>query len=245
MNNIDWKKIHEAHNGMFRENCWETCNSYCCNKKELIIPLFPGEYKFLEKNNLLEKDFEESHRQFKFNVKNTTFKIDTIICKLKGKCVYHQNRPVICKLFPLFPVVQDDGKIIGIEILDPFDMFWGYIFEDNRLLANPCTLVSALNPKLITQFINLCNNILLYPINIFYIMLSHIYKRNLFDLIINKYPHLLKEGPDIFFQKYKPFLRMKNMDTAKLKHEAEELFDKFTSHWGGDWYKYDDEEGSD
>ena len=93
--------------------CYEGCGGYCCTGfKNNNFNFFSSEVMALP---LLEKEFneykksggiiglEEAKKIEEFKLKNgAILRIFWLHCSLVGLCNPHQNRPLICKLYPFF-----------------------------------------------------------------------------------------------------------------------------------------------
>jgi len=179
----DWEKIYSL-NGIYEENCWKSgCNSHCCNynivsknfkiiKKVNEIPLFPGEYYFLKQNNKFQQ--YSTIKILSFSLKNN-IKIPIILnwCPLNGKCSNHNYRPVMCRLYPYFPKIDYQCRVLGLERSIPYDLFWEEFGE-----KMPCSITS-LSIDSINSTLEIVNNLCKDPINIFYMMMASIYKKNI------------------------------------------------------------------
>ncbi|MBO5857165.1 MAG: hypothetical protein J6Q87_02850 [Clostridia bacterium] len=75
-------------------NCGKICNGKCCKGDEKTgMILFPGEEKFLDEN---------------IKIKETEDGLKIAVCN--GSCD-RNKRPLSCRIYPLFPIVTEDGKI--------------------------------------------------------------------------------------------------------------------------------------
>lgn len=75
-------------------DCGKICNGKCCKGDENTgMILFPGEEKFLDEN---------------IKIKETESGLKIAVCN--GSCD-RNKRPLSCRIYPLFPIVTEDGKI--------------------------------------------------------------------------------------------------------------------------------------
>lgn len=75
-------------------DCGKICNGKCCKGDENKgMILFPGEEKFLDEN---------------IKIKETESGLKIAVCN--GNCD-RTKRPLSCRIYPLFPIVTEDGKI--------------------------------------------------------------------------------------------------------------------------------------
>ncbi len=93
-------------------DCGKLCNSACCQGEDSGMLLFPGEE---EVYNLLKPEamrIEETDLIYSY--KDTEHKTPILFCG--GKCDRY-IRPLACRIFPLTPVLDDNGHIE--IIIDP------------------------------------------------------------------------------------------------------------------------------
>lgn len=87
-------------------DCGELCGKACCKGEESGMFLFPGEEQVY---SLLSPDWitiDKTDLTYEFNGKTHTVPI--AMCK--GNCDRYQ-RPLACRIFPLTPYMDKDGKI--------------------------------------------------------------------------------------------------------------------------------------
>lgn len=161
-------KILHSKEFIFAKECYKTCNSYCCKN-----PYF----KFLSfaKNDniilpMLEAEFLALNSQIQFkNTKHITFilknnkkiKLYFVECDFKGLCSPHNLRPLICKLYPYFPIIDNDGNFIRARESTMYDLF----YKDEK--NHPCTLIQTNKKDIINQLKITTEEIRKVPIMIF------------------------------------------------------------------------------
>ncbi|MEE3705414.1 hypothetical protein V2I29_07480 [Campylobacter sp. CX2-8023-23] len=130
---------------IYSPKCYESCGGYCCagftnqhfkliRSNFIALPLFDIEYQEYLKAGAID-GMEMAKKSEKFKLKGSqTFTIHWLHCDKKGLCNPHQNRPLICKLYPILPKVNAKGEIIGFFNGTIFDIF----FTD---FSHPCTLI--------------------------------------------------------------------------------------------------------
>ncbi|MBX1886759.1 hypothetical protein [Campylobacter peloridis] len=162
-----FKKIHSME-FIFTKECYKTCNSYCCKN-----PYF--KYLSSAKSDnivlpMLETEFLALDNQIQFkNTKNVIFalknnkkiKIYFVECDFKGLCSPHNLRPLICKLYPYFPIVSNDGNFIRVRESTIYDLF----YKDEK--NHPCTLIRTNKINVINQLKITTEEIRKVPIMIF------------------------------------------------------------------------------
>jgi hypothetical protein len=182
-NPVDWRMIYSL-DGIFEAGCWESgCASHCCNfgrvgrnfkiiKKINEVPLFPGEYLYLKQNGKLQPG--GTIKTFDFTLQNGV-KIPVILnwCPYNGKCPNHDYRPVMCRLYPYFPVIDLEGKVTALERSIPYDLFWEELGE-----PMPCA-IRSLSLDSINSLLKIVAGLCADPHNIFYLKAAHIYKQQI------------------------------------------------------------------
>lgn len=146
MHKVDWSEIYNTE-FVNAPECWKTCGGYCCKN-------FYGEhFKILDKSGvslpLLEKEY--LHYQSIGGISNITtpakkrtfhlpngksFSIYLLSCNCGGLCNPHGHRPLICRIYPYFPIVDQFGTILGFEFSALMDLFYR-----EPKTTHKCTLV--------------------------------------------------------------------------------------------------------
>lgn len=87
-------------------DCGNLCNSACCLGDDFGMYLFPGEKEVYSLLNPKWIKIEDS--DFKYTHNEKTYSLPIAFCN--GKCDRYQ-RPLACRIFPLTPILDDDGKL--------------------------------------------------------------------------------------------------------------------------------------
>lgn len=75
-------------------DCGKICNGKCCDGDDNTgMIIFSGEEKFLDEN---------------IKIKNTAYGFKIAVCN--GTCD-RNKRPLSCRMYPLFPIITENGKI--------------------------------------------------------------------------------------------------------------------------------------
>lgn len=93
-------------------DCGQLCDKACCRGDDSGMLLFPGEEDVYR---LLKPDWirlEKTDFKYEYNGRTHT----VLIAMCKGECDRYQ-RPLACRIFPLTPYMNEDGKIE--VIVDP------------------------------------------------------------------------------------------------------------------------------
>lgn len=111
---MDFQYLYKKFNKRtpFSSDCGQLCNNACCvdsSGEELGMYLFPGEETmFLNKDN-----FKISDSEFQYG----NYKAKILLCSPYCK---RKERPLSCRIFPLFPYIAKDGYLK--VIVDPRGM---------------------------------------------------------------------------------------------------------------------------
>ena len=87
-------------------DCGRLCNSACCGGDDSGMLLFPGEKQVYKLINPTNMRIEETDLAYRYN--NKEYKTPILFCD--GQCDRY-IRPLACRIFPLTPVLDDNGQI--------------------------------------------------------------------------------------------------------------------------------------
>lgn len=112
MNKIKNPALREAYERLYHKtplgfyNCGRLCDGLCCRGDEQGMWLFP-----------YEEEYFRGKEGFEICETEGNYGYPMVICS--GEC-NRAERPLACRIFPLFPLVtEDDGKIQIKIIFDP------------------------------------------------------------------------------------------------------------------------------
>jgi hypothetical protein len=121
---------------VYRAGCHSRCgDAFCCNfarhkqhfsflgrRPMQELPLLAGEYEWLAARGWLAQFGEHEHREFSLALPDgRSIHADSIVSTRAGCACDHATRPVICRLYPLLPVFDVDGRLTGVESLTIYD----------------------------------------------------------------------------------------------------------------------------
>jgi|GEM_PF-3091386 len=237
----DWERIY-AFPALSRTDseCWERCSSYCCNPRRVTqnfcffprkgseLLILPGELEYLRRVQGMQQGCEESLRELRVPISSArTISVYRVTCTLEGRCSAREFRPLICRMYPLFPIVAPDGRVTGLAPFSLFDALFSMLKVDS-----PCVLcqVSLIE---VDNFLSLCAELFKDPVNVFLVMAAHQYKTHMIDRLITHYPELSKEPESTFFSKWeKLFLTGKLTDQSALLRELASIADRIEVTFG-------------
>lgn len=87
-------------------DCGKLCDSVCCKGDDSGMFLFPGEKEVYKLLNPEGMRIEMSDLAYNYNDKE--YKTPILFCG--GSCDRYV-RPLACRIFPLTPIINDEGKI--------------------------------------------------------------------------------------------------------------------------------------
>ncbi|MBT0879746.1 MULTISPECIES: hypothetical protein [unclassified Campylobacter] len=151
-----FKKLEELEIIYFKD-CYKSCNGHCCNADKpfnVIIPMLKSEYEYIkDKTNL------SLVASIAYKLKcEKTITLCFVKCSYKGLCAF---RPLACKLYPFFALVNDDGLVLDINAISLYDLFY------KDFSSHPCPLIKYDFDNLKAQFLLNVKQISNEPIIIF------------------------------------------------------------------------------
>ena len=98
--------LFERETPLKRRDCGKYCSSSCCvGSADDLVFLFPGEKELLSSKN------------FKFIHTDANYGFDALFC---GGTCERKDRPLGCRMFPLFPLAANIGEKTKITVVyDP------------------------------------------------------------------------------------------------------------------------------
>ena len=145
-NSVDWKEVYSK-DMIYAPNCWKTCEGYCCknfygkyqsvlDNKGVALPMLESEYAHYKAIGGIENIPKPAQKRT-FTLENgKSFNIYVLSCTAGGLCNPHGHRPLICRIYPYFPVLNEHGDILDFEFAALMDLFYS-----NPKKFHKCTLV--------------------------------------------------------------------------------------------------------
>lgn len=115
---------------VYVRDCFKLCgDAHCCSfarhKKKFTIlgrthfqelPLLAGEYEFLQERDWLGQFGDHDRRQVELTLPDgRVVRGESIVSRRLGCACNHATRPIVCRLYPLLPVFDTDGRLVGID----------------------------------------------------------------------------------------------------------------------------------
>lgn len=120
---------------VYRAGCWQLCgDAHCCSFRRhkarfrlmaqdggQELPLLPGEFEYLAARGWT-RQFEPYERlRVVHDFGPARLVADRIVSRRPGCACDHATRTTVCRLYPLLPVLGEDGSLVGTEPLGLFE----------------------------------------------------------------------------------------------------------------------------
>lgn len=189
------------------------------------LPLLPGEYEFLSTMNWLEQFGDHDHKVVEFQIDGYTLKVESIVSRKPNCACEHDTRPTICRLYPLLPVFEVDGRLVGTESIG--------IYEEMERIAemeSACKLTSLPFDQA-NKFLAITSEIARDPKRLFYLEAYRLTKHHVAARLADRYRDGEKQR-DIFSLFESAFIRRKLIDTTQLSIELNGLAARYEQYFG-------------
>jgi hypothetical protein len=148
---VPWEAIHQQE-FVFEDQCWTTCNGgFCCtnNHPDFAFQLIPThgttiiyleeEYQWLSRHGTVPGPHNvgsvPNELIFDFGGPQPLSLVQ-LPCRLLGLCKGVIDKPLLCKLYPMLPVLAIDGSLEDVCPATIFDLTMGI-----KGMETPCTVV--------------------------------------------------------------------------------------------------------
>jgi hypothetical protein len=129
------------------------------------LPLLPGEMEFLKSRGWTRQFGEFEHRVIDFPLDAGTMKLEFLVGRSKTCACEHDTRTTACRLYPLLPIYDLDGRVVGVDTR--FGMFEEVESIDQTERA--CKIDQVPFSEL-GKFVTIANAIAQNPTHHFYVM---------------------------------------------------------------------------
>jgi hypothetical protein len=185
--------------------------------------LLPGEYEFLASKGWLGQFGDHDHKVVEFAIDSYTLKAESIVSRKSGCPCHHDTRPTICRLYPLLPTFDVNGRLVGTESIG--------IYEEMERIGGmePACKLAALPFDEVNKLLAIADEIGKNPRHLFYLHAYQITKRHV--------SHRLAEvcdsqARDVFAVFESGFIRRNLIDTKLLQAALNQLAGRFESRYG-------------
>ena len=234
--NADFEQIYQK-DLVYVPDCWKLCgDAHCCSfaryksRFRLIaqtsfqeIPLLPGEYQFLESKNWLTQFGDFDYKVVEYAIDGGVVRAESVVSRRPNCACDHDTRPTICRLYPLLPVFDITGRLIGTELLGIYEEL-----EQIDQMAPACQLTSLPFDQ-IKGFLAITSQLGLSPISLFYIEAYRLTKRHVADRLAQRRPTAKGDAFTLFES---GFIRRNLIDQDLLRGQLGELARSFQQHYG-------------
>ncbi len=231
-----FERIYET-DLVYVPDCWQLCgDAHCCSfaryKKKFKIlastpfqelPLLPGEYEFLNSKGWLQQFGDYDHKIIEFPLKEYSLKIESIVSRKPNCACEHDIRPTICRLYPLLPIFDITGQLIGTESIG--------IYEEMERIAGletACQLTSLPFDQ-IDKFLAIIVELSKNPVHLYYLEAYRITKQQVSKRLAAK---CSSSKRDVFTLFESGFLRQNLLDSEWLRTELSDLARRFKARYG-------------
>src|ERR1700682_507219 len=149
---IPWEAIHR-HDFIYEDQCWTTCNGgFCCsnNHPDLAFQLITthgttiiyleDEYQWLTRHGTAPgpQNIGSMPNSLIFDFGGPRpISLVQLPCRLLGLCKGVIDKPLLCKLYPMLPVLAIDGSLESVCPASIFDLTMAI-----KGIQTPCTVVA-------------------------------------------------------------------------------------------------------
>lgn len=222
---------------VYLRDCWTLCgDAHCCSfsrykaRFKLIaqgsfqeLPLLPGEYQYLQERGWLAQFGDFDHKVIEYSLDHRTLRVESIISRKPNCACDHDTRPTVCRLYPLLPVFDVDGRVTR---LDSFG-----IYEELEKLDHlePACRLTGLPFTEFQKFLTISSEISRHPKTLYYMSAYRITKEHIRSR--------LKRAVDVYcassFSLFeRGILRKTLFDHSHLKSQLASLADEFHMRYG-------------
>jgi hypothetical protein len=234
---MDFEKIYATDLVVVPE-CWKLCgDAHCCSfsrykrnfrmlgfgySQELL--LFPGEFDFLTKKDLLSQFGEHQHRTIPVEFSSYRIALETLVSKRVGCACDHATRTTVCRLYPLLPIIDVDGTVRGVDV--KFGLYEE--LEAQGGLPRACK-IGAIPADQLAGFLTIAGEIARSPKMNFYLAAYHVAKEHL----RRRLSECERKPDQSVFALYEGLAFKRQLfDVPLLQAELTTLADKYAAHHG-------------
>ncbi|HTU60043.1 MAG TPA: hypothetical protein VMF89_16435 [Polyangiales bacterium] len=223
---------------VYQPDCYKLCgDAHCCSfarhkqhfrilgKRQFQeLPLLPGEYDFMAARGYLRQfgEYERKAHAYPLGDGRALY-VDSIVSYRQGGCVCdHDTRPVVCRLYPVLPVMDEVGRLGAIE---PFG-----VYEELEVVAQQeaACQIRSLPLAQLELWLSFGRTLAESPLVAFHLAAYRLAKRH----VAGRLAEARKPGENVFAQFEWALLRKRLFDHAALRAELVALADRYRDHWG-------------
>ena len=222
---------------VYKQDCWKLCgDAHCCSfsrhkaRFRMLarggsqdLPLLPGEFDFLQSKGWQQQFHDYERHTTVYDFGEGSLALDMVSSRRPGCACDHDTRTVVCRLYPLLPVFDLDGRLVGTEALGTYEEL-----EALEGMAPACQ-VSALPFEQLKLFLRICELLASSPAFLFHLAAYRAAERHVFGRLAET---RAATGKSAFALFEGAFLRRRLFDHAALKAELARLKHDFEQRYG-------------
>jgi hypothetical protein len=115
--------------------CWTLCgDAHCCGfsrhrarfrlvggGRGIELPLLPGEYDYLRASGRIAQFGAHERRVVPYGFGRWRIAMESIVTERPGCACAHDRRLTVCRLYPVIPLFDTDGRVTGTRRLGVYD----------------------------------------------------------------------------------------------------------------------------
>jgi hypothetical protein len=125
---VDFDAIY-ATDLVYAPGCWQLCgDAHCCtfsryksqmkilgHRHKQELPLLPGESDYMKQRGILG-DFRDAQcMAVEYPLSQGKMKLEFLVGGTNACACKHDTRTTVCRLYPLLPIFDIDGKLTGVD----------------------------------------------------------------------------------------------------------------------------------
>jgi hypothetical protein len=233
---VDFERIY-ATDLVFRPECWKLCgDAHCCTfgrhkaRFALIgrnaaqeLPLLPGELDFLQATGRLARFAAHEVRRAEYRFGPYRLGLDSLVIAEAACGCEHGARTTVCRLYPVQPVLDIDGRFVGIERLGIYDQLES--LDGDTTICRIDAVPLAELPKLLA----IVDAIVADPAALFHVMAYDLAHRHVRARVAAR----RGDRPTSAFRVFETmFLKQELIDRAELDRTLGDLAVRFAARYG-------------
>jgi hypothetical protein len=221
----------------YRAECWQLCgDAHCCSfaryKSRLRIvartpfqelPLLPNEFEYLAGRGWLAQFGDYDHKVVEVPLRAGTMRVESIVSRRVGCACDQATRPTVCRLYPLLPIFDLDGRVVGTESFGVYEAL-----EEVESLEPACRLTSLPFEEL-QKFHRIAAAIGRSPVALFYAMAYRLTKAHVRERVREA---KARSDADAFLVFARLLMRQRLTDQPALLAELDALAEQFRVRYG-------------
>lgn len=224
---------------VYVKDCWQLCgDAHCCSFKRYKsqyrviaqqafqeLPLLPGEWRWLQRSGWAAQFEPCEYRLQQVLIDGRSVRYESVVSRRPGCACNHATRPTICRLYPLLPCYDLEGRLVGVEktgIYEEMEAIGG--------LPSACRIEHVPMGQL-TPFLSVTSALSSSPLLRWHLEAYRLAKQHVAARLSQR---VAQTGKDVFVSFESALLRGALFDTPALHAELAALMRRFDSRWP-DW----------